>query len=521
MKVLDCTFRDGGYYTNWDFKQDLVKKYLRAIDLSKVDAVELGFRFTPKKDFIGAFGYSSDEFLRNLSLPDIPIGVMVNGSDITSISAESMFRPVDESPVDLVRLALHYGRMKECETFVKGLRDLGYDVAVNMMQTGGKTNKEIREAVCLIKNWGSAFVLYFADSFGDMSPDDVVRITETIKTEWEDAIGFHGHDNKGQALINSITAKESGVEWIDSTILGMGRGAGNTKTEHLLTELKSKGEPYNPESVFALALEDFTDLQKKYNWGSNLMYYLSATYNIHPTYVQEMSLMQYDTHQMLEGIKKLSKLTSNSFNKQKLLNVLEEDELFVEGDWSPANWIKNKDVLVIAAGPTVKKYQDALINYVHKKNPFVLCLNCNTDFPNDIVDTYAVCDYTRIMTELYKYKQLEKPVMMPRRLCKEDFSEIQILDYGLGIQSGKWKANQTDCTIPGMLVAAYTLAALSISGANRILLAGFDGYKSDDHRQTAMAEVFDLYNGPSLLSITPTTYKIDKASVFEPQFSGD
>ena len=48
VKILDCTLRDGGYYTNWDFKEDLVKSYLKSFDLLPIEYLEIGYR-SPKK----------------------------------------------------------------------------------------------------------------------------------------------------------------------------------------------------------------------------------------------------------------------------------------------------------------------------------------------------------------------------------------------------------------------------------------------------------------------------------------
>ena len=53
LQVLDCTLRDGGYYNNWDFNESIVKKYLSAMSNSKVDIVEIGFRFMPESKYLG------------------------------------------------------------------------------------------------------------------------------------------------------------------------------------------------------------------------------------------------------------------------------------------------------------------------------------------------------------------------------------------------------------------------------------------------------------------------------------
>ena len=85
ISLLDCTLRDGGYYTNWCFSEDLINKYLTAMDLAKIKVVELGFRNVRNKEFRGALAYTKDSFLEELKIPEsVSISVMVNASDILS-----------------------------------------------------------------------------------------------------------------------------------------------------------------------------------------------------------------------------------------------------------------------------------------------------------------------------------------------------------------------------------------------------------------------------------------------------
>lgn len=524
-KVLDCTFRDGGYYNQWDFNSDLANKYLLAVCSSGIDAIEIGFRFSPKPTFYGPFAYSSDAFLRSLNLPEgISIGVMINGSDIASCSMQEMFSPAKNAPIDRVRIALHFGKIDECEFAAKDLKKLGYEVGVNLMQSGGKSDQQIKDACRIIADWGVDF-LYFADSLGDMNSYNITHTLEIMRSEWNGPLGFHGHDNKGQALSNTMAAIDGGATWVDSTILGMGRGAGNTRTEYLLMELQAQGLPYSPDALFSLVLEDFSKLQSKYEWGPNLLYYLSAINGIHPTYIQEMtSSLKYSVLTMLDGIKKLGSSKSNSYNKQVLVNSLAGDGIEVEGTWNPRgtfDWLEARDVLVIASGDGAKRYQEALVEYVKHKSPLVICLNSNTGFPNEYVDLYAACDQTRLLVEVEKYKDFHKPVLMPKLWANNEWGNVSVLDYGLKVMSHTWRHRETSCVIPGLLVAAYVFAVLAEGGAKRILLAGFDGYGTRSELQEPMSEVFDLYDGPPLVAITPTSYSVAQRSVYEPEFTGE
>ena len=104
--ILDCTLRDGGYYVDWDFEDSLVKKYLSAVSVAKIDIVEIGFRFLPSNRFLGAFAYSTDKYLRTIGLPkNVLIAVMINASEIIGnkgcdirSTVNQLFIPKQKSP---------------------------------------------------------------------------------------------------------------------------------------------------------------------------------------------------------------------------------------------------------------------------------------------------------------------------------------------------------------------------------------------------------------------------------------
>jgi 4-hydroxy 2-oxovalerate aldolase len=81
--VLDCTLRDGGYYNSCDFSSPLIEEYLLAMKAAQVDVVELGFRFLKNQGFKGACAYTTDDFLRSLTIPrGLTVGVMISRTSL-------------------------------------------------------------------------------------------------------------------------------------------------------------------------------------------------------------------------------------------------------------------------------------------------------------------------------------------------------------------------------------------------------------------------------------------------------
>jgi 4-hydroxy 2-oxovalerate aldolase len=530
LNIVDCTLRDGGYYCNWFFDKALVSKYLSAVSDANVDIVEIGFRFLPQKKVLGEFAYSKDSFLEGLALPSkINYAVMINASEyinhIDGIekTVDSQFVNKKNSPVDIVRIASHAKHIEQCRFIAEKLKSLGYRVFLNLMQIDSIDSTSLLNIILNINGWESVEVFYFADSFGNMHSASIRNTAEIIKSAWDSEIGIHAHDNKGHALVNSLNAIENGVSYIDATLLGMGRGAGNTKMETLLVEVKESGvEGYNPDALYPIVLKDFSELKKKYNWGSSIYYYLSAVHSIHPTYVQEMlGDGRYDIDQILSAIDFLKSRSSVSFSLEGMIEAISNSSGSINGSWSVDNWAEGKDILIIGSGPGSLKYLNEISKYIKDNNPIVLCLNVNQNIPSDLITAYVACHETRITIELDLYLNLNKPIIMPLGRIPEEIKSllknVDIFDYGLNIEKDVFKSNNNGCTLEKPLVLMYSLALSAKSGANKILLSGLDGYEADNPKQQEMVALIsnfiNYHDNLEVFALTPTSYPIESFPV--------
>jgi 4-hydroxy 2-oxovalerate aldolase len=529
-KILDCTLRDGGYYNNWFFEKNLVNKYLSCLSSSGVNIVELGFRLYPQIGNLGPYAYSSDEFLKTLNLPgNLDIAVMINATDIINCDSTiadaiaNIFVSKEESPVDIVRIAANIKDIEECRVIAMELDKLGYSVFLNLMQISSTGLNLLKTTVKNIQSWNTVEVLYFADSFGSMSISSINTVVGVIKSVWNGSIGIHTHDNKGHALTNSLGAIDCGVDYIDATILGMGRGAGNAKMEHLLVEMVDLGlGNYNPDSLFSLSLLEFSQLQEKYNWGSSIYYYLSAVHGIHPTYIQSMlDDSRYDVDQILSAIEFLKQNVSSSYSIENMLEALSNSAGSENGAWSSKGWATGRDVLIIGSGPSVEQYKNEITKYIIQKKPLVLCLNINQNISEELVDAYIACHEARISIELDLYSNLSKPIILPMGRVpievKNLLSDVDILDYGLKISDGPYIIQDNGCCLDKPLVLMYALSLLSVSGMSKVLLTGIDGYDRNSLKQQEMVKALKKYTDKNkhvlLRAITPTTYPIEQSLI--------
>ena len=532
ITFLDCTLRDGGYYNNWNFKIDLIEKYLNVMSEIKVDYVEIGFRSLDKKEFRGACAYSTDEFVKSLKIPkNLKIAVMVNASELIKYSnnknnfavVKNLFKNRKENKIKLVRIASHYSEISKVMPLASKIKSLGYKVAINLMQSSDRTNSEIEEFCRLAKKF-KIDVLYFADSTGSLNKDHTIKIVNSLKNNWKGDLGIHAHDNMDKAMENSIAAIENGVNWIDSTVLGMGRGPGNVKTENLIIEFEKKFKnKVNYTNLLKLVEEEFMPMKNKFKWGSNPYYYLSGLHGIHPSFIQGMlEANSFSCVEILAVIDSLKTVGGKKFSKDLIKTYRQNYSGKSKGSFVPSRSLKNKNVLILGSGPGVKEHKLALENFIKKFKPFVIALNTQKTINPKLINVRAVCNTLRLLTDHKSFKYLPQKLVMPyQRLSqsiKDKFRNVKKLDFGVEVKNNTFKFKKSSATIPNTLAISYALAISNSGNAKTIYLAGFDGYNAEDPKRREMDELLILYQSlkkkSELVSITPTKYKVKSVSVY-------
>jgi 4-hydroxy 2-oxovalerate aldolase len=534
FKILDCTLRDGGYYNNWDFDETVVYSYLQAMADSKIDYVELGLRNFSKPGFCGAFAYTTENFLNRLELPIGPTyGVMVDAKTILNSgmsiedAVDKLFVDASDSKISLVRVAAHFHEVENSGEIIKALKAKGYIVGYNLMQAGGKSAEIIAEKARIATSWEVLDVLYFADSLGNMDTAEVLRIISAIQDEWNGELGIHTHNNMGKALDNTLIAKDNGVAWLDSTVTGMGRGAGNAQTESLLAVTSVDNNYYNPSYVYELAIRHFEPMQKSCGWGSNLLYFLGAQNNVHPTYIQNLlSDTHYGTDEIVGAIEYLNQLDDTySYNDDiyKAALSFNSSDKPIAGTNCLANLAEEREILILANGPSLDKYSKDIASYIDINKPLVIAINAISSFA-DQIDFYCISHNSKFLAERDSYRSLKKPIIMPKhRFSSEELEELSenlIYDYGMEISDQTMKIHPTYCQVPYDVTTAYAISIAIAASAKSVSVVGFDGYDYGDKRQLEMVDISTYFNqlkiSCELTALTPTSYPIKQGSIYAP-----
>ena len=284
IKVVDCTIRDGGLANDSHFELQTVRDVYRAVCASGVDYVELGYRNSkemfPPSEF-GPWRFCDEDVLKKVVEGIDPgttqITVM---QDAHKAKAEDVLER-DQSVVDMIRVATYVKDVDKAIALAKNATQKGYDCAVNIMAITHESSPFLDEALQQIEEETAAKAVYIVDSFGAMYSEEVHFLVEQFKTRIKTKeIGVHFHNNQQLAFANTIEGIIKGANYVDGTLFGLGRAAGNCPLELLLGFLKNPKFDIVP--ILKVIGESIIPLQKEIEWGYTIPYMLTGVLNQHP-----------------------------------------------------------------------------------------------------------------------------------------------------------------------------------------------------------------------------------------------
>ena len=237
IKVLDCTIRDGGLINKHDFDHRFVREVYKALSAAGVDYIEVGYKnsrklFSPSE--YGAWKFCDDEDIQKVIKgieSKTKISVMV---DVGRVDLEDV-KPASESPVDMFRVASYVKDIDKAIHMANHLADKGYETTINIMAISRDQGKELEEALEQIEKESKINALYIVDSFGALYQETTERLVKLFRNIVKRAeVGFHGHNNQQLAFGNTIEAIIHDANYLDGTVYGIGRAAGNCPLELLV-----------------------------------------------------------------------------------------------------------------------------------------------------------------------------------------------------------------------------------------------------------------------------------------------
>jgi 4-hydroxy 2-oxovalerate aldolase len=284
IKVCDCTIRDGGLANDSHFEVETVRAVCQAACAAGVDYVELGYRnskamFDPAE--FGPWRFCDEEDLRRAT-----DGIERNGTklcvmqDAHKANAEDIL-PADESVVDMIRVATYVKDIDKAIHLANSATGKGYEATINIMAISHEGDQFLDEALQQIEAETQVLAVYVVDSFGALYSEVVdfyvEKFQQYVKTK---EVGVHMHNNQQLAFANTIQGIIKGANYLDGTLFGLGRGAGNCPTELLLSFLKNPKFNINP--LLEVIPRCIMPMQKDLDWGYHLPYMITGMLDMHP-----------------------------------------------------------------------------------------------------------------------------------------------------------------------------------------------------------------------------------------------
>nr|MBP3598311.1 aldolase catalytic domain-containing protein [Eubacterium sp.] len=286
VRVFDATLRDGGLVNDFRFTDEFVKNLYQANIKAGVDYMEFGYKASadifPEEDF-GPWKFCKEEDIRRIvgdNDSDLKIAVM---ADVGRTDFRRDIIDRNESVIDMVRVATYINTIPAAIETVEYCHEKGYETTINIMAISNDKEKDIDEALELI---GQSNVdgIYIVDSYGSIYPEQMRDLADkylAVAEKYGKYIGIHAHNNQQLAFANTIEALSRGVSFLDVTVSGMGRGAGNCASEMMLGFLKNP--KYNILPILDFLEKDMLAVKESGAiWGYDIPYLLTGQLNQHP-----------------------------------------------------------------------------------------------------------------------------------------------------------------------------------------------------------------------------------------------
>lgn len=472
IQILDCTLRDGGYCNAWRFGHDNTVRIINGLLKANVEIIECGFLTNKVQYDPDVTKFSKVSEIARL-LPENRerklFVVMINYGeyDIDSLP------PYDGTSIDGIRVAFHKKNRENALAFCEKIKAKGYLVFIQPMVSLSYTDEEFLSIIRCVNKF-EPYAFYIVDSFGMMKGKDLTRLFYMIEHNLKETIwiGFHSHNNMQLAYSNSqiLTSMQTNRNLIiDSSIFGMGRGAGNLNTELFVAYLnENAGKNYYLQPLLAIIDQILNEFYLRNYWGYSLSNYISAVHNAHPNYA---SFLDDKKTLTIEGMNEIfsmmdddKKITYDKAYIEKLyLKYMSGGKVQEEHGVELKKNLNKKKVLLIAPGKSSLKEKDKIISFTHEENPVVISINYRYEYVNP---DFIFVSNIRRFRNLNNYQKSKCIVtsnistdgMFYRANYHELLNEDEMVSDNAGLMAIKF---------------------LSMNSVEEIFLAGFDGYSHD------------------------------------------
>lgn len=519
IDVLDCTLRDGGYCNQWEFGYNNIKKIIDGLDRAGIVITECGF-LTQKVEYVpGVTKFTSVDqmidFLPEGRAGKLYVAMMNYGEyNLTDL-------PVyDGSSVDGIRVAFHKKNWRDALKVCEEIKKKGYLAFIQPMVSLSYSDKEFLEMIRCVNEF-EPYAFYIVDSFGEMKQSDLTRLFYLVEHNLKDniRIGFHSHNNMQLAYSNAVTLVNMHSPRdliIDSSVYGMGRGAGNLNTELFVEHLNNDGYGNYDLSPLLTIIDEILNVFHERNfWGYSLPNYISAKHHAHPNYAfyldGKKTLTVESMDKIFDMIEPERRVDYDKDYIEKIyLDYMSRNSLSSADEDSFAKSLEGKKILLVAPGKSATAEKDSIVAFANAED--VVTVSVNYEYPNVNVDYVFVSNMRR-------YRELpagvmSKTIATSNLNAKDTFLQVGYKELLSNVESVKDNA--------GLMAIKFFMDC----GVKEIYLAGLDGYDHENEKNYGdrgmsvymRPEVIDAINKGVSQVVTDYAKKINIEFLTKPKY---
>lgn len=467
IHVLDCTLRDGGYCNQWKFGAGNIHKIVGGLTEANIDVIECGYISNKAVYDRDSTRYNSVYEINSI-IPQNKNGklyvAMINYGEC---NIESLPEYADMG-LDGVRVAFHKKDSEAAIAFCRQVMQKGYRVFVQPMVSMGYTDEEFLSLIRQV-NEIRPYAFYIVDSFGMMKKKNLIRLFYMVehnldKYVW---IGFHSHNNMQLAYANAqclVDVQTSRNLLIDTSVYGMGRGAGNLNTELFVEYLNEYADgKYQIKPLLHMIDEVLNDFYKTNYWGYSLPKYLSASHSVHPNYASffddRNTLTAEAMNELLGQISPDRKFEFDMSYAEELYHQYMTESRFYQVHMDRLKEkLSGKKVLLIAPGKSSETEKEKIVMFMGEEETVSISINFEYENAGLI-----------FVSNLIRFRDLEacqhQKCIVTSNISGEDvYARVKYNVLSASVESVRDNA--------GMMAIRLMIDL----GAQEIFLAGFDGY---------------------------------------------
>lgn len=240
MKILDTTIRDGSYAVDFKFSLEDVSEITEKLERLNMDYIEIGhgLGLDASSPEHGISLHTDEEYMTAAAakLKTTPFGFFC----IPGIARIESLKNAKEKGVSFVRVGVNANQVERAVPYIEEARKAGLIVMANFMKSYIVTPEQFAKNAKIAEESGAECV-YIVDSAGGMLPGQLSEYYSEFREKCGCKIGFHGHNNLGLAVSNSVYCVQIGFDIIDCSLQGLGRSLGNASTEMVVMTLAKLG----------------------------------------------------------------------------------------------------------------------------------------------------------------------------------------------------------------------------------------------------------------------------------------